>query len=87
MLAADAQALLDNPAHQLALERLERDICRRIAKTDFNGSRDAERYREKLNLLLYIQQKYRTALVQMIGAGQLEAHELDQRRRWKKAGL
>lgn len=86
-LMADAEHLLNNPAHREALERIEREVCRRIARSEFNGSEDAERYREKLNLLLYVQNKYRQILVQMISTGQIEAHELDQRRRWKKAGL
>lgn len=87
VMAEDAKVLLDNPAHREALDRIEKEVCRRIAKTDFNGSLEVERYREKLNLLLYVQQKYKQALVQMISVGQIEAHELDQRRKWKKGGL
>ena len=86
-LAADAEQLIANPAHRAALERLEAEIVRKIARTEFNGSLDAERYREKLNLLLYLNAKYKTLLAAMIATGQLEEHALEERRRFRKAGL
>jgi hypothetical protein len=87
VLAADAEQLINNPAHREALARLEAEIVRKIVRTEFNGSVDAERYREKLNLLLYLNGKYKTLLAAMIGTGQLEEHALEERKRFKKAGL
>jgi hypothetical protein len=86
-LAKQAEMIVHSPAHRTALERVESEIVRRIAKTEFDGSLEAERYREKLNLLLYIQQKYKQALVSMIATGQIEDHLLEKKSRFKKGGL
>lgn len=86
-LSKEAEMIIHSPAHRVALERVENEIVRRIAKTEFDGSLEAERYREKLNLLLYLQQKYKQALIAMIATGQIEDHLLEKKSRFKKGGL
>ena len=86
-LAKEAEMLIHSPAHKIALERVEAEIVKRIAKTEFDGSLDAERYREKLNLLLYVQHKYKQVLVGMIATGQIEDHLLERKSRFRKGGL
>lgn len=86
-LAKEAEHIIHSPAHRVALERVENEIVRRIAKTEFDGSLEMERYREKLNLLLYLQQKYKQALVAMIATGQIEDHLLEKKSRFRKGGL
>lgn len=86
-LPKEAEMIIHSPAHRVALERVENEIVRRIAKTEFDGSLEAERYREKLNLLLYLQQKYKQALIAMIATGQIEDHLLEKKSRFKKGGL
>jgi len=83
-LFQDAEQLINNPAHREALERIEKDICRRISRSEFDGSEQAERYREKLNLLLHLNQRYKAILVQMISTGKVEEQLLEQKRRFKK---
>ena len=83
-LPQDAEQLINNPAHREALERIEKDICRRIARSEFDGSEQAERYREKLNLLLHLNTRYKQMLIQMLSTGKLEEQLLEQKRRFRK---
>lgn len=83
-LTADADQLINNPAHREALDRIEKDICKRIARSEFDGSEQAERYREKLNLLLHLQQRYKAMLVQMISVGKIEENLIQQKTRFRK---
>lgn len=83
-LTADADQLINNPAHREALDRIEKDICKRIARSEFDGSEQAERYREKLNLLLHLQQRYKAMLVQMISVGKIEENLIQHKTRFRK---
>ncbi len=79
-LAISAEQLIHNPAHREACERLEREIVKRLMSAEFDGSKNAERYREKLNLLLYCHGKYKKILASMIANGALEAADLERKR-------
>lgn len=83
-LAADADLILNNRAHREALERIEKEIVRKIAQTEFDGSEQVERYREKLNLLLHLHTRYKRMLISMIANGQIEAQMLDRKRFFSK---
>lgn len=83
-LTADADQLINNSAHREALDRIEKDICKRIARSEFDGSEQAERYREKLNLLLHLQQRYKAMLVQMISVGKIEENLIQQKTKFRK---
>lgn len=84
VLAADAAQLINNPAHREAMERLERELVKRITTTEFDGSKQAERYREKLNLVLYCHGKYKKILASMVATGDLEAADIERKTLFRK---
>jgi len=86
-LSADADALLNNPAHIKACEQLEREIIDRLSKADFDGSADKERYREKLNLMLQVHSRYKRILHSMIATGIIEAGMLDRKTLFNRTGM
>lgn len=85
--AAQAQQLLDNPLLQEALTQIEDQLVSRIKKTEFDGSEQNERYREKLNLALYVQGKFKSYLQQVVNTGKLKQAELDRKSTLNRKGL
>jgi len=82
--ANEAEMVLNHPVFKKATEQIESEIMRLIQKSEFNGSENAERYREKLNLLLYCQGRYKTVLNQTIQAGKVAADALEKRKIFSK---
>ncbi|WP_461522100.1 hypothetical protein [Porticoccus sp.] len=76
---AEAEAVLNNQAFRDAMEQIQKEIHERLINSGFDGSLRAERYREKLNLMLYLQARLRTILVNTVASGKLKAKALDAR--------
>lgn len=76
---AEAEAVLNNQAFRDAMEQIKNEIHERLISSGFDGSLKAERYREKLNGLLYLQARFRSILVHTIASGKLKAKSLDAR--------
>ena len=69
--AGEAEMILNHPMFKQAMSEIESEILRQIQDSKFDGSKNAERYREKLNLLLYVQGRYKTILNKTIQAGKI----------------
>ena len=86
-LPSDAERLLNDPAFKEAMERMDREILKKLKKADFDGSEAQERYREKLNLLLYCSERFKSHLTQMISTGKVKEAQLDRKTLVNRKGL
>ena len=82
--ANEAEMILNHPVFKKACEQIESEIMRLIQQSEFNGSKNAERYREKLNLLLYCQGRYKSLLNQTIQAGKVAVDSLERKKTFSK---
>lgn len=81
---AEAEMILNHPVFKSACESLEKEIMQKIATAKFDGTKDAERYREKLNLLLYCQQKYKQILNNAIQNGKVASDAIERKKLFSK---
>ena len=84
VMAGEAEMLLNNPIFKRACQQVETEIMRQIQETNFDGSKSAERYREKLNLLLYCQGRYKSIINQTIQAGKVAEASIQRGNVFKK---
>ena len=83
-MAGEAEMLLNNPIFKRACKQIEVEIMRQIQESKFDGSEGAERYREKLNLLLYCQGRYKGIINQTIQAGKVAEASIQRGNLFKK---
>ena len=84
-LAFEASSITTNPAYTESFDRLEKEIIRKLAECKLDGTDD--RYRDKLHMMLKVHYMHREIFTGMISSGRLDAHQLEQRKRFGKGGL
>ena len=86
-MANDAKALTSNPVYKEAMDKLTAECVRLLQESGFDGSEKAEKYREKLNMMLYIQGQFKRILSSYVTSGQLEAKALEKKSLRNPKGL